>query len=228
MSRTAWCWAWLMTFLGAGAARAGPSSGLEDAKVGEWVVYRLDGGPGRVSYLRLAVVEAEQDAVWLELEVAATADLRRPLAQLAVLVDRRRGLRPDGIRRLVLAHGTDRPSEVDPLRLAALVTSHFPGPAAVAAIGSEAIRTNHRTQEVSTPMGPIRARAIEVVAGGRVIQRFWTAPTVPLLRLASIELPCEGQSAAVQSFGTAARRRMPPPPPQGPSIGPEPRGDPAR
>lgn len=228
MSRTAWCWAWLMTFLGAGAARAGAGSGLEDVGVGEWVVYRLDGGPGRVSYLRLAVVGAEKDAVWLELEVAPTPDLRAPLARMAVLVDRRRGLRPDGIRRLVIAHATDHPSEVDPLRLAALVASHYPEPAAVRTVGSDHVRVAGEEKDVSTPMGRIRARAVEVLAGGKVIQRFWTAPKVPLLHLAAIELPLEGQSAAVQSFGTAARRRMPPPPPDGPSIRTEHTGEPSR
>src|SRR5512140_1218810 len=94
-----------VALLSASALAASGPGGLERAEVGQWVVYRLDGGPGRVSYLRLAVVGRE---------VGREPELRAPLARMCALVSRALGLTPEGVSRLVLAPGASRPLEVAP------------------------------------------------------------------------------------------------------------------
>src|SRR5262249_62154800 len=91
--------------------------GLSDASVGDWAAYELRRRDGRASYWRLAAVAEETDergraAMWIEMEVGEHSELAAPLAQIRMLVAKRRGWGTDAITRLILAVGTDRPPEV--------------------------------------------------------------------------------------------------------------------
>jgi hypothetical protein len=214
--------------LSASALAASGPAGLDRAEVGQWVVYRLDGGPGRVSYLRLAVVgrdvdELGRDAVWLELELGLEPELRAPLAQMCALVSRALGLTPEGVSRLLLAQGASRPQEVAPGQIRALWPAGLSGPSA--SPGSPLSISSGGRATLQTAAGPIEARAIEIRAGDRVVQRFWTSAAVPLTALVRVELLMGGQNLDLQGFGAAATRRMLPIPAPRRSIGPEQTGD---
>src|SRR5512140_3388323 len=198
-----------VALLSASALAASGPGGLERAEGGQWVVYRLDGGPGRVSYLRLAVVGREvdelgRDAVWLELELGLEPELRAPLARMCALVSRALGLTPEGVSRLVLAPGASRPLEVAPGQVRALwpegLSRPSPSPGAPLSISAG-------------------ARATLQTAGGPVVQRLWTSAAVPLTGLVRVELPAAGQTLDLQGFGAAATRRMLPIPAPRRTIG---------
>jgi len=226
MKGASWC---IAAALAVGATARGvqaEAQPLSRARVGEWVEYHLGGG-GRGGYLRLSVVGEERDdrgrdAVWLEIEVADHPSFEAPLARMAVLASRSAGLTEEGISRVVLAPGAERPAEVARSALASLWPSRgLPRPAPPG--GGQGVEVG-RPRVISTPAGPVRATPVEVRAEGILLQRFWSSAEVPLIGLARIEAPQAGQSLDLQGFGTAASRRMPLPGPEPGSIrteGPE-------
>lgn len=227
MKRASWCIAAALAVGATARAVQAEAPPLSRAKVGQWVEYHLDGGAGRGGYLRLSVVGEERDdrgrdAVWLEIEVADHPGFEAPLARMAVLASRSEGLTGEGISRVVLAPGAERPAEV----AGPVLASIWPSPALPrpAAAGGAAGVEVGRPKVISTAAGPIRATPVEVRAAGILVQRFWSSPEVPLLGLVRIEAPQAGQSMDLQGFGTAATRRMPLPGPEPGSIraeGPE-------
>jgi len=102
--------------------------GISDARPGDWISYRTDAGNGRISFWRFSVVAAEKDArgrdsLWIEIELGQHGDLRAPLAQIRMLVARQTGLTTEGVTRVYVALGVDRPQEVSPEQLRTLLPS---------------------------------------------------------------------------------------------------------
>ncbi len=204
------------------SAAAGPPPGavppgadsapvLQRARVGEWVTYRLDGGGGRVSYLRLAVTSEQPDAsgrpaVWVDLELGLEERLRAPLARISVLAARQEGLTRAGISRLIVGAGSARPQELDPAGFSRWVPA--PLLSAPTAPGRAQVVTVERS--VSTPAGTVRARCAQTTLGDQVLHSVCTHPGIPLLGLAEVSLPRLGHSLRLQASGVAASRRMPP------------------
>lgn len=199
-------------------------SGPLAARVGEWVTYRLDGGGGRASYWRIAVVgEARdkwgRDAVWIEMELGLQAELVAPLAQWRMLAARGHGLGPDGVTRLQVAQGFERPREVSADALPRLFATApvDPTPPNPTLAGRLRVRTGAPSR-LMTAAGTLSARPIELVFEGHVLRRLWTSREVPVLGLARMELPGLGQTMEVVAHGLDAKPRMAPPAPEAPQI----------
>jgi hypothetical protein len=203
-------------------AQEGLVPGPLTARVGEWVTYRLDGGGGRASFWRMAVVGETRDkqgreAVWIEMELGQHPELAAPLAQVRVLVARSVGLSSGGVTRLQVAQGFDRPREVSPEAFPAFLHAPLPPAPPSGWAGPVQVRTGAALR-LMTPAGTLSARPIELVLGRLVVRRLWLSPEVPVLGLAKLELPAAGQVMEVEAHGTDAEPRMAPPAPEAPQI----------
>ncbi len=221
----------LCAVVSAGRARASPANdsvaeallrhmarGVSDARPGDWISYRTDAGNGRVSFWRFSVVGAEKDArgrdsLWIEIELGQHGDLRAPLAQIRMLVARQTGLTPEGVTRVYVALGVDRPQEISLEQLRTLLPSlpendrgRVPGDADGAMVrpGSES--------RLMTHAGTLPAIPIETYRQGSLVQRIWMSHRLPLLHLAKLEMPGIGHAMEVTGFGDGARPRMTLPP----------------
>ena len=101
---------------------------LRQARVGDWVSYRIEGGTGREGHWRIAVVGEELDArgrsaVWLEMEFGAEAKLAAPLLRFRMLVAKDAGFAAGGVTRLIIAFGFDRPQELEPSAIERVLSS---------------------------------------------------------------------------------------------------------
>ena len=189
------------------------SKGLAETKVGDWVTYRLDGGGGRVSYWRMAVVGQEKDklgrdAFWIEIDIGQHHALEAPLAQMRMLVAKETGIRSDGITRLVMAEGFDRPMEVDEASLRQsrgrpAEVGRPPGGGS----GEASIRTGAETL-LMTEAGSVPAVPVEILYRSTVLQRLWVSRKVPVLHLAKLEIPPIQHQMEVRDFGIDAKPRM--------------------
>ncbi|HLL84237.1 MAG TPA: hypothetical protein VK420_16360, partial [Longimicrobium sp.] len=141
----------LAVLLLAAVGQVGPSgggmpSGPLAARVGEWVTYRMEGGgEGPASFWRMAVGGEERDnrgreAVWIEMELGQQRELAAPLAQWRLLVARQAGLSAEGVTRLQVALGFDRPREVSPEALPAFFGAAVPLPPASAPSAAVKVR----------------------------------------------------------------------------------------
>lgn len=194
-------------------AGAPQAEALTQAPVGAWTTYVADGGGGRVSYLRFAVVAEQRDglgreAVWLELEIGLDPGLASPIARLAALAAREEGLTPDGVTRLILAVGTGEPVELRPEELHRFWPS---SPARLPRIDSlpAGLTVHSVARTISTPRGALSSRCAETRRGPLVVHSVCVAEAVPILGVVELSLPGAGQSLRVQAWGTAASRRMP-------------------
>ncbi|HXN40822.1 MAG TPA: hypothetical protein VN918_03470, partial [Myxococcaceae bacterium] len=221
----------LCALVSAGRARAGQSTdsvadallrhmaeGVRDARPGDWISYRTDAGNGRVSFWRFSVVGAEKDArgrdsLWIEIELGQHGDLRAPLAQIRMLVARQTGLSSEGVTRVYVALGVDRPQEISPEQLRTLLPSLpesdrslLPSDADWATVrpGSES--------RLMTHAGTLPAIPIETYRQGSLVQRIWISHRLPLLHLAKLEMPGIGHAMEVTGFGDGALPRMVLPP----------------
>jgi hypothetical protein len=208
----------------AGASGGGMPSGPLSARVGEWVTYRLAaGGEGPASFWRMAVVGEERDnrgreAVWIEMELGQQRELAAPLAQWRVLVARQVGLSAEGVTRLQVALGFDRPREVSPDALPAFFGAAVPPPPASSARSGAARLREGAPVPLMTPAGTLSARPVELLLGSRVVRRLWLSAAVPVLGLARLEVSGVGPLMEVEAFGTDATPRMAPPAPEAPQI----------
>ncbi len=217
----------LLALLGAGnEARSGVgpvgealfeqlSQGLAHASVGDWAEYEVRGGAGRSSYWRLAAVDEEADergrpALWIEIEVGQHAQLAAPLAQIRMLVAKRTGLEADGITRLFVALGSDRPQEVPAHSMQRMRRElRLPPSSTFLAGEAEGVTIESgRQASLMTGAGTIRSVPIEVLRAGTVIQRIWISDRIPLLHLSKLEVPAIGYSMVVGAFGMNATPRM--------------------
>jgi len=208
------------------------AGGFSDARPGDWVSYRTDAGKGRVSFWRFSVVGAEKDALgrdalWIEIELGQHGDLRAPLAQIRMLVARRIGLVGDGVTRVFVALGVDRPQEVSPEQLGRILP---PGPEQDdAPMPTDADGTTVRPgteSRLMTHAGTLPAIPTETYQRGSLVQRIWISHRLPLLHLAKLEMPGIGHAMEVTGFGGGARSRMVLPPGNDSKVRLEPQGRP--
>jgi hypothetical protein len=202
------------------------AKGLPPAAVGQWVTYRLDGGMNRVAYWRLSVVGKQRDregrnAVWVEMELSQTAKMVAPLFQMRLLVATREGLQADGISRVIVAAGVEKPQELDAKSVQRLNEKK---PAAVAPNPeAERIRADvhlraGKAKKLMTLAGTLDAVPVEMLYRDTVVERFWMSRQVPVLQLAKIEMPAIDQTMEVRDYGLDARPMMRPPDPSAPKL----------
>ncbi len=192
---------------------------LDDARVGDWVAYRIDGGPTRHGHWRLAVVGEEQDArgrpaFWLEIELGSHASLSAPLLQFRMLVAKGTGISSDGVSRLIVVFGHDRPQEVDPSAIGRVL---FGGSAAEpipegqnghSASQGDLIVRHGKELRLLTLAGTVSATPVELWYQRTLVQRFWISAEVPVLHLARIELPATAHSMEASGYGHDAKSRV--------------------
>lgn len=187
-----------------------------ELRVGQWVTYELrrGEGEGRASYWRIAVVGQERDnrgreGYWLEMEVGTHPEFPAPMAQLRMLVAKGAGVTAQGVTRLLMAQGFDRPVEVDPGAIAAFVPGGGrPARSSPLPAAARPVLRAGRHASLLTRAGSVRATSLEVLERGVVVQRLWVSPEVPVLHLARIEIPPIGQVMEVHGHGEDARPRM--------------------
>jgi hypothetical protein len=203
-----------------GSAMIAERMSVTDAKVGEWVTYRLEGS-GRSQFWRVAAVAEEKDvrgrpAVWLELDFGEHPAMKSPMAQMKVLAARGSGLTTDGVTRAFVAFGADRPREVEPQDLPRfLSTDKSAGPS----VGSsEVFVKKGEPTRLVTLGGTLTATPVEVRFRSTLIKRFWLCDQVPLLKVAKMELPAIGYALEVRDWGLDARPQMAPPDPDASKI----------
>lgn len=203
------------------------SKGLKSTQVGDWVTYRLDGGGARVHYWRVAVVGAEKDrlgrdALWVEMEMGTHPAMRAPLSQLRMLVARGEGVAFDanGVTRLVVSMGFDRPQEYSQEALDWALTKRQPRRAA-APRGQggppPVVRSGPETR-LMTPAGTVTAVPVEVLYRSTVVKRTWMSREIPILQLAKIEIPRIAHALEVFEYGANAKARMLLPDPKTPPV----------
>jgi hypothetical protein len=187
---------------------------ISDARVGQWVTFRVDGGGNRIGFWRLAVVGEERDplgrpAVWVELELGQHPGLQAPLLQIKLLVARRLGMSHGGVTRVVIAAGAERPNE-----LAADALDHFLADDAASATGpgpgpNPGLTTSAGPlTRLMTPAGTVWATPVEARLRSTVVKRIWVSEQIPLLHLAKLELPGISHTVEVQDFGLDAQARI--------------------
>jgi hypothetical protein len=204
------------------------AKGLRTTKVGDWVTYKLDGGGARVHYWRLAVVGEEKDklgrdALWLEMDMGTHPEMRAPLSQIRMLIARGDGVAFDanGITRLIVAMGFDRPQEYSDEALQWALTNHNkpkpPQPQANKARFNPVVRSGQETR-LMTPAGTVTAVPVEVLYRSTVVKRTWLSREIPILNLAKIEIPRIAHALEVHEYGVNAKPRMLLPDPKTPLV----------
>jgi len=204
------------------------AKGLRTTQVGDWVTYKLDGGGARVHYWRLAVVGEEKDklgrdALWLEMDMGTHPEMRAPLSQIRMLIARGEGVAFDanGITRLIVAMGFDRPQEYSNEALDWVLTKQSqpkpPAPKQNQARHPPVVRSGPETR-LMTPAGTVTAVPIEVLYRTTVIKRTWLSREIPILNLAKIEIPRIAHALEVHEYGVNAKPRMRLPDPKTPQV----------
>jgi hypothetical protein len=206
------------------------AKGLRTTHVGDWVTYKLDGGGSRVHYWRLAVVGEQKDklgrdALWLEMEMGTHPAMRAPLSQIRMLIARGQGsgaaaFDPNGVTRLIVAMGFDKPQEYSEEALGWALTKHPQArPASPPARMAEppVVRSGKETR-LMTPAGTVTAIPIEVMYRSTVIKRTWMSREIPILQLAKVEIPRIAHALEVCEYGVDAKSRMLLPDPKTPTV----------
>ncbi|HYO56750.1 hypothetical protein [Archangium sp.] len=205
-----------------------------DARVGEWVTYQMDGGPQQ-GFLRLAVVAEQKDprgrdAVWVELEFGQYSELKAPLAQFLMLVARDTGLRAEGVSRLFVTQGFEKPQEVDTAALPFFLGTPgkepphpaLPPPTARLPVGRGSTVSRGQPTRLMTLAGTVTAEPLEVRHRQLVVKRYWVSREIPILHLAKLEFPPVRYALEVRDYGLDAQPRMVPPAPNDKKITLEP------
>ncbi len=190
--------------------------GITGGKVGEWATFRIDGGPERVHFWRIAVVGEETDkkgrpACWLELDMGQHHAMKAPLMQLKMLVARGVGMNADGVTRLFVAMGTEKPNELTEDAVAHMLAADAPKKVQNAPSGKlpvELTTTAGRPSQLMTLAGTLSATPVEVRLRSTVVKRVWVSQQVPLLHLAKMEIPAIGHSIEVRDYGINAQSQM--------------------
>lgn len=189
-------------------------------KVGDWVTYRIDGGPGRGAFWRMAAVEEQkgvhgEDLVWLEVELATSPSFAAPMAQFRMLVPHVLNFERQDVQRLLVGFGEAGSEEVgagaldESLSLRESPTARPP----------VSVQRDESFGVVQTQTGPVKALRYRLVQAGKILQIYWVSAEVPLLHLAKIEIPGLDQALVVHDFGTDARSRISIPDPARQKIG---------
>lgn len=188
--------------------------GITQAKVGEWATFRIDGGPDRVHFWRVAIVGEETDkkgrpACWLELDMGQHPAMKAPLMQLKLLVARAVGLNADGVTRAIIAVGTEKPNELADDAAARLLQDESPPPhPAPGKLPVELKSFAGAPTRLVTLAGTVTATPVETRLRSSVVKRIWVSEQIPLLKVAKMEIPGIGQTIEVRDFGINAQPQM--------------------
>lgn len=191
-----------------------------ELKVGDWVTYSIRGGPQREGFWRLAVVGTDRDGEgrdgrWVELDIGTHPNMVSPVAQLRLLMSRSHPGERWQIRRMFVAHGAARPSEVEPSEVARIQRPE-PSGAQRGHPGSRAVRGE--PQRVMTQAGSVRAEPVDLYYRGTQVRRIWMSPDIPVVGLAKIELPGTGYIMEARDYGIGAEPMMVLPKPGTPTL----------
>lgn len=187
---------------------------LSAAKVGEWVTYQFDAGDGRVYFWRIAVVGEQLDkqgrpALWVELDVGTHAAMKAPITSMKVLAARAHGMSSEGVTRLIVAWGLERPREVEPSDLPKLLGRE--PKSGESAAGRPPIEPQLKKGEPSrliTLGGTVTATPIEVRLQQTIFKRYWLCDQIPILHLAKMELPAVQHSMEARDWGLDAKPQL--------------------
>lgn len=187
-------------------------NGITGGRVGEWATFRIDGGAQRVHFWRLAVVGEETDkkgrpACWLELDMGQHHLMKAPMLQLKLLVARGVGLNSDGVTRVLIAVGAEKPNELADDAVQRLLTGDPPSKA-VALPTVELNTVTGKPTRLLTLAGTVSATPVEVRLRSSMVKRVWVSEQVPLLHVAKLEIPGIGHTIEVRDFGIDARPQM--------------------
>ena len=190
--------------------------GITGGRVGEWATFRIDGGAERVHFWRIAVVGEEVDthgrpACWLELDMGQHHAMKAPLLQLRMLVARAVGLNADGVSRVFIAVGTEKPNELTEEAVARLLVDDHPpvgAPAQPALPLVELTTFTGKPTLLMTLAGTVSATPVEVRLRSSMVKRIWVSEQVPLLHVAKMEIPAIAHTIEVRDFGIDARPQM--------------------
>jgi hypothetical protein len=201
------------------------AKGVPQTKMGDWVTYQIDGGPGRTYYWRMSVVGEEKDekgrdALWIEMDVGQHPDLPAPISQLRMLVAKDAGFTQDGITRMFIAFGFEKPQELGPDALEYLKkTEPNPPPpnAPAPQVPKLWLRTGKDTR-LMTHAGTVEAVPVDLMLKSTILKRYWMSRQIPVLQLAKLEIPGISHTMEVRGFGADAKARMVLPGPADPKI----------
>ncbi|MBS1153881.1 MAG: hypothetical protein H6Q89_5579 [Myxococcaceae bacterium] len=188
--------------------------GITGGRVGEWATFRIDGGGDRVHFWRIAVVGEEIDkkgrpACWLELDMGQHHAMKAPLLQLRMLVARAVGLNAEGVSRVILAVGAEKPNELtDDAVAQLLVDDHPAAPAQPGKLPVELTTFTGKPTQLMTLAGTVSATPVELRLRSSLVKRIWVSPQVPLLNLAKMEIPALAHTIEVRDYGINARPQM--------------------
>ncbi len=190
--------------------------GIPGSKVGQWATFRIDGGPERVHFWRIAVVGEETDkkgrpACWLELDMGQHHAMKAPMLQLKMLVARSVGFNADGITRVLVAVGTEKPNELTDEAVARLLVDENPRPAprpAAPGLPVELTSFTGKPTRLMTLAGTVSATPVELRLRSSMVKRVWVSEQVPLLHVAKMEIPGIGHTIEVRDFGINAQPQM--------------------
>lgn len=190
--------------------------GLGDAVVGQWATFKIDGGGDRIQFLRMAVVGDETDrkgrpAYWLEMEVGQHPAMKAPLMQLKMLVARREGITREGVSRIFIALGAEKPNELDDEAVASFFGAEVkkPPPAPVPGQPLPGLSTFvGQPTRLVTLAGTVQATAVEFRLRSTMVKRIWLSEQVPLLHVAKLEIPSIAHTIEVRDFGINAHPQM--------------------
>lgn len=194
------------------------AGGLQNAKVGEFVTYRLKGGQLGEAYWRIAVVGEQVDhvgrpALWIEIDSGQHAKMLAPLFQMRLLVARGIAFDDGSITRAFVAMGTAKPQEVLPDEVPKMFEDDGDddeGPAIAAPPETSRLVKVRKGEpkRLMTLAGTVTATPTEMLYRSTVLQRFWTSPQIPLLQFAKMEKPGVGYAMEIADFGVTAKPMM--------------------
>lgn len=187
--------------------------GITQAKVGEWATFRIDGGGDRVHFWRLAVVGEETDskgrpACWLELDMGQHPAMKAPLMQLKMLVARAVGLNAEGVSRVIIAVGTEKPNELADDAAARMLQDDAAPPKPVSGTIPELKSFTGQPTRLVTGAGTVTATPVELRLRSSVVKRVWVSEQIPLLHVAKMEIPGIGHTIEVRDYGIDARPQL--------------------
>jgi len=189
---------------------SGPSWG-----VGRWMVYRLQAGPTRTHFLRLALVRPTTPGVtpgllWLEMEIGTHPELIAPLARLRAVVDVGAGRashpQVEGLGQLLSSVGLDAVAEL-PVDWGG-VRDYWRNTDSQSD-GGGALPVRGRRARIRTHAGELDAIPITWSLHSKATKRLWISDQLPLWGVARWEVQGLKRSMEIWSYGEGAVTAFP-------------------
>jgi hypothetical protein len=137
--------------------------------------------------------------------------MKAPLLQLRMLVARSVGMTGDGVTRVFVAMGAEKPNELTDEAVAHLMvedSTNSQAPAAAPARIEGLTTVVGQPTQLVTLAGTVLATPTEVRLRSTMVKRIWTSLQVPLVHLAKLEIPGISHSIEVRDFGINAQSQM--------------------